>query len=134
MSDGNKNFFDKYERSKLLSVKFENRDNNFVFLKELRNLFSIFNHYNKIKPDIVLNFNIKPVIYNTIISFLFPNTKIVNTITGSGRVFQKKIFYKLISKLYIYLIKKSDSVFFQNQFDRNLFVGSNTKLKKNQFL
>lgn len=135
MSDGNKIFFDKYERSKLLSVKFENKDNNFIFFKELRNLFSILNHYNKIKPDLVLNFNIKPVIYNTIISFLFPKTKIVNTITGSGRVFQKKkIFYKLISKFYILLIKKSDLIFFQNQFDRDLFVGSNTKLKKKSIL
>lgn len=136
MSTGlKKKLIKQFNEHNLLDVNFDNKFGYFTFLNEIKNLILIFFYYSKIKPDLVLSFNIKPVIYNTIISFFFPQVKIINTITGSGRVFQKKqVFYKLISKLYVFLIRRSDKIFFQNKFDAKLFMGSNSTLKKKSII
>ena len=130
-----KKFFKKNKKFKTVNINFDNETNYFLFFKEIKNLLLIFYTYYKIKPNIVLNFNIKPVLYNTLISFFFPKIKIINTITGSGRVFQKKnFFYKLISKIYIFIVKKSDLIFFQNKYDKYLFTKSNLSIKKKSIL
>lgn len=122
-------FFKKINYSKCFNINFDNKFNYNIIFKELKNLIFLFYYYCKLKPDLVLNFNIKPVIYNTLVSFFFSKVKIINTITGSGRVFQKKnFFYKIISKIYILIVRKSNMIFFQNKYDKKLFNGFNPKL------
>jgi galacturonosyltransferase len=131
ISDGSKkNYFKFKKKISTININFNNKIDYLIIFKEIKNLMLIYYQYHKIKPDVVLSFNIKPVIYNTIISFFFPKTKVINTITGSGRVFQKKHFlYKLVSKIYIFIIRKSNYIFFQNKFDKNLFSKNNLQIE-----
>ena len=58
-------------------------------IKELITFFQIFKLYNKIKPDIVFHFTIKPNIYGSIIANL-KKINSINNITGLGYFFFTK--------------------------------------------
>ncbi len=93
-------------------------------------LFRIYNYYKKIKPNIVLHFNIKPVIYGSFVSGLL-NIHHINMITGLGTAFiSKNIIKKIVKFLYFISMQKTNMVFFQNKDDRNLFVKNNLIKKK----
>ena len=63
-------------------------------------IFKLLKFYYKIKPDIVLHFTIKPVIYGSLSSLIL-NIKTINTITGLGTIFIKKNpFFKFVHYLY----------------------------------
>lgn len=77
------------------------------------------------KPDIVLNFNIKPDIYGCMAASKLKIPSI-NNITGLGQAFEKKSVIRYIVKR---LYKKAFSyrhsfVFFQNPDDRQIFLKS----------
>lgn len=88
---------------------------------------------NKIKPDIIFSYTIKPNIYGSIASNLL-KYKQINNITGTGGTFfDKNLISHIASFLYKISIKKSYKVFFQNAgdqeyFRRNRLVRDNTKL------
>ena len=83
----------------------------------------------QIKPDIVLSYNIKPVVFGTLVARIFRVKKIYAIITGVGFYFTdqknksfKKIFIKkIITVLYKISFKILDKIFFQNKDDLNLF-------------
>jgi len=78
--------------------------------------------YKKLKPDIVLNFTIKPNIYGTLACGLL-NIKTINNITGLGTLFiNQNLVTKIVKYLYKISQKKAAKIFFQNKDDFYLFI------------
>jgi len=89
---------------------------------DFKTMQSIYQLYKEIKPDVVLNFTIKPNIYSSLVAKLL-GIKSINNITGLGTVFIKKSFVTAIVKLlYKVALNCSTKVFFQNNDDKNLFI------------
>lgn len=92
--------------------------------EDIKTLIEFYNLYKKIKPNVVLNYTIKPNIYGNIACGLL-GIKTINNISGLGTVFIKESLVTKIAKwLYRYSLGKSSKVFFQNSDDRNLFVNN----------
>jgi len=90
--------------------------------EDIKTLMGFYKLYKKIKPEIVLNFTIKPNIYGNIACGLL-GIKTINNISGLGTVFIKEsLVTKVVKWLYKYSLSKSSKVFFQNSDDRDLFV------------
>jgi glycosyltransferase involved in cell wall biosynthesis len=97
--------------------------------EDIKLIYNLYQLYNKIKPDLVLHYTIKPNIYGNIACRLL-KIKTINNISGLGTVFIKKSFITQIVKLlYKYALKSSLKVFFQNQDDREVFL-KNQLVKK----
>jgi len=78
-------------------------------------------HYREIKPDLILHYTIKPVIYGSM-SAVKLSIPFINNITGLGTVFIRRNWVTwLVKCLYRLSQKKADHVFFQNADDRELF-------------
>jgi len=126
--------YDKY--SDILKQEFEyhniymnNKGTNPI--EDLKTLIEFYKLYKSIKPDIVLNYTIKPNIYGNIACRIL-NIKVINNISGLGTVFIKEnIITKIVKRLYKYSLKKSSKVFFQNSDDKELFI-INRLVEKNQ--
>lgn len=94
-------------------------------LNEIKLLFELQNLFKINKPDVVINFTIKPIIYS---SFLLKNSgaKVINTLDGFGLSLTKNFFFK---KLVFFFFKISQKKIFKfyavNKNDYNLL-----KLKK----
>lgn len=101
---------------------------------------------NKVKPDIIFSYTIKPNIYGCMVSN--GKFKQICNITGTGATFLKKSIVSEICKLlYKVSIKKCYKVFFQNSGDKDYFVnnrlvnnnyellpGSGCNLKENEYV
>lgn len=93
--------------------------NPFTDLKLIRNYFSI---VNKVKPDMVITYTIKPNIYAGWICKIKGIRYAVN-ITGLGTAFEKGGFLKkLVIFMYKRALGKAGVVFFENQANKELFV------------
>ena len=91
---------------------------------ELFLLVRLYKIISKIKPDVILNFTIKPVIYVSLISRLL-KIYTINTITGLGRVFtvKKLLFIKLLVEwLYKISQKNTKQLIFHNKEDHDYFI------------
>ena len=92
--------------------------------EDIKTLIGFYKLYKTIKPDVVLNYTIKPNIYGNIACGLL-GVKTINNISGLGTVFIKEsLVTKVVKWLYKYSLGKSSKVFFQNSDDRDLFVES----------
>lgn len=81
--------------------------------------------FNKIKPDLILSYTIKPNIYGNFAANIL-NIPTVNNISGLGTIFIKRNFLSYAGKLlYKLSLKSSAHVFFQNNNDLKLFLQSN---------
>ena len=93
-------------------------------LKALRHLYGLFR---EIKPDIVLGYTIKPVIYGTLAAWLAKVPKRYALITGLGYAFtgeargKRGLIQRMVRGLYHQALKRADLVFFQNPDDESLF-------------
>jgi len=91
-------------------------------LREIRTLYQYWRLYSSIKPTLVLQFTVKPVLYGTIAAKLL-GTKVLNTITGLGAPFiWQTSVTRVIELLYKVTLRISDGVYFQNNDDRLLFI------------
>ena len=94
-------------------------------IDDLKTFYQYLKIYKKEKPDIVLNFTIKPVIYSSLTCSIL-GIKTINTITGLGTGFIKNnLITKIIKFLYKISQKKVDRIFFQNKDDLELFINEN---------
>jgi len=76
----------------------------------------------RIKPDIILLYTIKPVIYGSIASKILKIPSIP-MITGLGTTFISRSWITgVVKSLYKIALKKQKIVFFQNEEDKNLFL------------
>lgn len=96
-------------------------------IADLKALKAMYRLMHEIKPDVVLSYTIKPVIYGTLAAWLVKVPKRFALITGLGYAFQnaesgkRSIFQKLVHGLYAQALKHADKVFFQNPDDLKLF-------------
>lgn len=91
-------------------------------IKDLELIKSYWKMMNKIKPDIIFSFTIKPNIYGSIVSNILGYRQICN-ITGTGATFLKKGLLCIVCEfLYRISVKKCYKVYFQNTGDRNYFI------------
>ncbi|WP_286729276.1 glycosyltransferase family 4 protein [Acinetobacter sp. UBA1297] len=97
-------------------------------LQDIYSLYNLYKIFSKIKPDFILSYTIKPVIYGTLIAWLTGISYRFALITGLGYSFNNietknsiSFFQKIIYKLYKFSLAKTDITFFQNIDDLKLF-------------
>ncbi|MGI6285986.1 glycosyltransferase family 4 protein [Neomoorella humiferrea] len=95
-------------------------------LQEVGTLFSLIKLLRVIKPEVVLSYAIKPVIYGSLAAWLAGVRNIYSMITGLGYLFtgkstRQRILYRLVYPLYKAALSKNKVVFFQNPDDLSLF-------------
>lgn len=107
-------------------------------LSDINTLKSLYLIIRDIKPQYVLSYTIKPVIYGTLAAWVNRVPNRFALITGLGYTFQnveetgtRSSFQKIIHEMYRQSLSRAHHVFFQNPDDLNLF--KNLKLiKKNK--
>lgn len=78
--------------------------------------------YDAIKPDVILQYTIKPNIYGTLAARSL-GVPVINNVSGLGTVFlHKNPLYKVALLMYRFAFKSPKRVFFQNNDDLELFV------------
>ncbi len=94
---------------------------------EIKLFVSLLRIIRRIKPDVVLNYTIKPTIYGSIAAAFSPKTRIFSTITGLGYLFtskslKSKLLGLVVKMQYYFALKMNTLVFFQNNDDLQLFT------------
>lgn len=93
-------------------------------LADIRTFVSMLKLMLKVRPEVVLAYTIKPVIYGMLAARLMGVSKRFALITGLGYAFQassKGNLQQLVQYLYKLALKCTDKVFFQNPDDQLLF-------------
>ncbi len=115
-------------------VEIDSKGNN--PLRDALLVSKLFRVYKKHKPDVILQYTIKPNVYGTIAAKLC-GIPTINTVTGLGTVFlHNTLVTKLAQQLYTFSFKFAYVAVFQNEDDRNIFIQKgivkhrNTKLIK----
>ena len=96
-------------------------------VRDLATVYSLFKILRKIKPDAVLSYTIKPVIYGSLAAKMAGVPSIFSMITGLGYAFgetrgKRAILFKLVKAMYRCGLATNNGVMFQNPDDRNLFI------------
>jgi len=94
---------------------------------ELRTLWALFRAFRRLKPDLTINFTIKPAIYGSIAATLAGVRRTASVFTGLGYWFTEgtqapnplKTAIQLALRL---ALKRNEIVFFLNDDDRRLFI------------
>ena len=83
---------------------------------------SLWKLYRQCKPDVILQFTIKPNIYGSLAARL-ARIPVINNVSGLGTVFlNDKASSKVAMQLYKIAFRSPFRVFFQNNEDRSLFI------------
>jgi glycosyltransferase involved in cell wall biosynthesis len=94
-------------------------------LRDLHTTLALWRLMRQIKPDMVLSYTIKPVIYGTLAAWLAGVPQRFALITGLGYAFQgsgrRSRLQTLVQFLYVLALKRAQRVFFQNPDDLALF-------------
>ena len=95
--------------------------------EDFKTFLSLFRTFRVCKPDIVIAYTIKPVLWGGIATMFTRNTRFYAIITGLGFAFagegvKKVILRKFVIALYRLSLAKADVVFFQNRDNLNSFV------------
>lgn len=124
--------FIKINKKKIVHEEFYLNRHSLNFFKEIKTIIHIYKILNKIKPDLVISYTIKPNIYVGLILKIFQFKKIAffPIITGLGHLFySNKIIIKFLKFFVKYLFRYSFNnakiIFFQNQENLNYFVNLN---------
>ncbi len=100
-------------------------------VQDFRTFFSLLKMFRKQRPDLVLSYTIKPVIFASVAASFCRVPKIFSMITGLGWVFnrQHRLKAKLIQfwiiALYRFAARKNTGLIFQNPDDMREFLGRN---------
>lgn len=94
-------------------------------IADLKTIRDIYHNLAVIKPDAVLSYTIKPLIYGTISAYFAGISQRFTLVSGLGFAFQEhenniSFVKKIINTLYKIALKLSTKVFFQNKDDRDL--------------
>jgi glycosyltransferase involved in cell wall biosynthesis len=124
-------FIDEDTRSKVEAIGAKCVSNSFERtglnpIKDLKALMAFRKQVKAIKPDYVLAYTIKPVVFG-LKAAKFRNVKRFALITGKGSGFDESSFKsrtiaRLVKKLYRDTLKSVDGVIFQNKDDKDFFV------------
>jgi len=89
---------------------------------DLLTILDFIRYFKLLRPDILLPFTIKPVIYGSIVARIF-KVRSIAMITGLGTAFMADTWImKVVKILYRFALSSASTVFFQNVDDKNLFV------------
>lgn len=96
-------------------------------LKDLKTFFQLIKIYREEKPDVILNYTIKPTIYSSIAAHICGVKQIFSTITGLGYIFtgdslKKKLIRLIVCSQYRLALRYNKKVFFQNPDDLELYT------------
>lgn len=127
LSPYDSNFMDIKDQFASIGVKVEPiylQKNSFNPIFDLIFFLSLIKKIKLLKPDIVLPYTIKPVVYTGIANIFFKKFRFAPTITGLGYLYTnkkndlKRFFIKMIVKnLYRLSLSRSKVIFFQNKDD-----------------
>jgi len=93
-------------------------------IEDLKLIYDFYKLYKKIKPDVILHYTIKPNIYGSIAARL-SGVPAINNISGLGTVFLNNLISSKVAKLlYKISLRSPKKVFFQNNYDRELFINA----------
>lgn len=121
----------KHKNLKIISLNF---NSNFNFLNDMFIIFKILIYIYKIKPDLILNFTLKPVLYFSLCARFF-NLHVINTITGLGNTFLGNSKIKsIIVNLYKICNSKNNYFIFHNISDKNFFIKNKISITKRSFV
>lgn len=91
-------------------------------------VFALIRVFLKVRPDVVLSYTIKPVVYGSIAAWICGIPKRFALVTGLGYAFQtdeagraRRWLRRLVTGLYRFALKRVEVVFFQNPDDERLF-------------
>ena len=91
-------------------------------VKVSKYIYNLFFFLNRIKPDVVLTYSIRPAIWGNFIARYLKIPTITN-ITGVGPLFtSKNVAYLAARSMYRLALKNASKVFFQNFDDMELFI------------
>ena len=91
-------------------------------LNDLKLLIIYSWYFYKIQPDIYLGYTIKPNLYGSIAAKIF-NIPVVNNINGLGKAFSAPGLLSSFARYaYKFALSKSQTIFFQNQEDKDFFI------------
>ena len=120
---------------KIVPIKVDRRGTN--PFKDISVIFNYFRTIRKLKPDIILSYEIKPNIYGGFVNRFLKNPKTkkkyfqVCNITGTGATFlEDDMLSKFCKFLYKISVKHTNLVYFQNPMDQEFFV-KNKMVKDN---
>ena len=119
---------DKIEKKLKNIYSLNKKYKSFNILKDIFLLFQIFFFLKKNKPDLIINFTLKPSIYGAITSSLL-GIKSITVVTGLGSIYLNNItksLYLFFMKFTFYL---NSFVIFQNKSDREIFFKYKKKTK-----
>ena len=103
-------------------------------LQDVLYCFKLYKKLKKLKPDLVLNYTAKPLIYGTLAAKA-SGIPVINNIGGLGIGFtQKKLVTRILIFLYRLSQRKADVVFFQNPDDMAMFKEKNMFKEGHAFL
>ncbi len=90
--------------------------------KDLGLTFELYKIYKRVKPSIILHYTIKPNIYGAMAA-KWLGIPAINNVCGLGTVFLKKDFVSMVASwMYKISFRFPKKVFFQNTYDKRLFV------------
>lgn len=94
---------------------------------DLKYTYRLFNLFRKERPEIILGYTIKPVIYGSIAARMARVKNVTSMVTGIGYLFaskttKAKIIRQISSILYRIGFKCSDNIIFQNKDDQEEFI------------
>jgi len=125
---------EKIRKHRFKCISFPIKRNSINPFYELTTLMAIIRLYKSIKPDLVHNITIKPVIYGSLAGRFVKNVKIVNSINGLGYVFstqnKSKLLRNIVKILYRIALKRDNKIIFQNYDDLNTFINMKAINKK----
>lgn len=91
-------------------------------IKDLALIFEFKSIYEKVKPDVILHFTVKPNVYGTLAAAML-KIPVINNVCGLGTAFLKRgMVLKIARMLYKISFRFARKVFFQNEDDLHLFV------------
>ncbi|MFV8463418.1 glycosyltransferase, partial [Vibrio campbellii] len=99
--------------------------NKISIISDFKFFLSLFSYFRKEKPNLVVSYTIKPLIYSGLLSRIF-KFRYVPIVTGLGYAFQspnfiRKILRKLVISLYKSSFKNVEKAIFQNSDNIKLF-------------
>lgn len=93
-------------------------------------IFRLYRLFQQEKPDIVINFSIKPAIYGSLAARMAGVPCTCSMITGLGYAFlgtsfARRLFSRVVALLYRHALVGNHRVFFQNRDDQSFFMQEN---------
>ena len=106
---------------------------------DIRTIISFISIYRKYKPDLVLTYTIKPIVWGGLAARVTNVPRFYAMITGLGYAFQKGGFAKntlnsLVKFLYRVALKESKGVIFQNRDNMKVFINEGIVPQEKCFL